>query len=145
MRVFFVIASLAFCWGCGHRNSIPGNILPPDQMRKIIWDMMRTDAYVSDFLAKDSSKNLSAESIRLYEEVFKLHHTNGDAFRKSLAFYQVHPDLFKVITDSLRSDEKKAMEPPPPVEIPETDTLATKTTKDSVLKRRGILKKAFEK
>lgn len=140
--------TLVFCSGCGHRNTIPAKILSPDQMRHIIWDMMRSDAYVNEFIVNDSSKNVSTESIRLYEEVFRLHHTNGEAFRKSLAFYEDHPDLFKIITDSLRVDGKKALEEPPPPEIKsESDTVATKPikpVKDSILKRRSIIRKALQ-
>ena len=34
----------------------------------------------------------------------------GKPLKKSLAFYESRPDLFKAISDSLRSDERKALE-----------------------------------
>ena len=76
-------------------------------MRKIMWDLMRADAYVSDFIMKDSTRDKKAESAVLYEKIFAIHSTTQEAFKKSMAFYQTRPDLLKVITDSLRSDEKR--------------------------------------
>ena len=31
------------------------DILPENEMREVMWDMMRADQYVSDFLIKDST------------------------------------------------------------------------------------------
>lgn len=76
-------------------------------MRKIIWDLMRADAYVADFIMKDSTRDRKAESAVLYQKVFAIHSTTQETFRKSMAFYESRPDLLKIITDSLRSDEKK--------------------------------------
>ena len=91
-------------------------------MRKLMWDLMRADAYVSDFVMKDSTRNQKAESAKLYEQVFTIHSTTEDIFKKSLAFYQNRPDLLKVITDSLRSDERKAQEYQRPDKKPQIDT-----------------------
>ena len=90
-------------------------------MRKIMWDLMRADAYVSDFIMKDSTRNQKAESVILYEQIFKMHSTTEEAFIKSRDFYLSRPDLLKVITDSLRSDEKKAQTYPDPKK-PQSDT-----------------------
>jgi hypothetical protein len=103
---FFVITS----FGCVQKNKIPGDVLPQNKMRSIMWDLMVADAYISEYIQKDSTKNAPAESLRLYEQVFRLHATDKEAFKKSLVFYQSRPDLLKVITDSLRNDEKRVME-----------------------------------
>ena len=79
-------------------------------MRELMWDLMRADAYISEFVMKDSSRNQKAESAMLYEQIFTIHSTTAEIFKRSLAFYQNRPDLLKAITDSLRSDEKKAQE-----------------------------------
>jgi len=72
-----------------------------------MWDLMRADAYVSNFIMKDSTRDKNTESGILYEKVFAIHSTTQEAFQKSMTFYESRPDLLKVITDSLRSDEKK--------------------------------------
>jgi surfactin synthase thioesterase subunit len=107
MRYFVFIASLLIVFGCTRNDRIPKNIISQNEMRKIMWDLMRADAYVSDFIMKDSTRDKKTESVILYEKVFAIHSTSQEAFEKSMTFYESRPDLLKVITDSLRSDEKK--------------------------------------
>lgn len=98
-----------------------------------MWDLMVADAYVSEYIQKDSSKNAPAESLRLYEQVFRLHATNRETFKKSMAFYQSKPDLLKVITDSLRSDEKRVMERQYGGSKPKPDSTVKKPGPDTAL------------
>ena len=111
MRFFLFIILTILTGGCIQDKKIPNDILKQNEMRKIMWDLMRADAYVANFIIKDSTKNQKQESIVLYERIFDIHATTKETFQKSLAFYQSRPDLFKVISDSLRSDERKAQEP----------------------------------
>ena len=106
--LFIILTILAF--GCIQDKKIPNDVLKQNEMRKIMWDLMRADAYVANFIMKDSTKNQKEESVVLYEKIFDIHSTTREAFQKSLAFYQTRPDLFKTISDSLRSDERKAQE-----------------------------------
>jgi hypothetical protein len=108
MRFFLFFFILAVLGGCVRNNRLPKDVIPQNDMRKIMWDLMRADAYVSDYIMKDSSRNKIAESAILYEKIFTIHATTQESFKKSLAFYESRPDLLKVITDSLKSDEKKA-------------------------------------
>lgn len=110
MRLSLFIVLFVVAPGCLRDNKIPKGILPQNEMRKIMWDLMRADAYVSDFIMKDSSRNSKTETAILYEKVFNIHSTTEEIFRKSVAFYESRPDLLKTIMDSLRSDEKKVQE-----------------------------------
>jgi hypothetical protein len=92
--------------GCIRDKKIPKGIISQNEMRKIMWDLMRADAYVSDFIMKDSTCNQKTESAILYEQIFRMHSTTQEDFVKSRNFYISRPDLLKVITDSLRTDEK---------------------------------------
>ncbi len=94
-------------------------------MRKIMWDLMRADAYVADFIMKDSTCDRKAESAILYEKIFDIHSTTRETFKKSLAFYESRPDLLKVIADSLRSDENKTQQYPDQKK-PQVDTTLRK-------------------
>jgi hypothetical protein len=107
MRFPLFIILIILTFGCIQDKKIPREVLPQNEMRKIMWDLMRADAYVSAFIMKDSTKNQKAESAILYEKIFDIHSTTRETFKKSLAFYESRPDLFKAISDSLRSDEKK--------------------------------------
>lgn len=111
--------------GCIQDKKVPNDILKQNEMRKIMWDLMRADAYIANFIMKDSTKNQKEESAMLYEKIFEIHSTTRDAFQKSLAFYQSRPDLFKTVSDSLRSDERKAYEPQE-LKKPEVDTALRK-------------------
>jgi hypothetical protein len=111
MRFFlFIIITLNFA--CIKGNKIPKDVIPQNQMRKIMWDLMRADAYVTDFVMKDSTRNQKEESTKLYERIFDIHATTLETFKKSLVFYQSRPDLFKEISDSLRVDEQRSQQYP---------------------------------
>ena len=110
MRIFSFFILLIFFAGCTRNNKIPKGILAQNDMRKLMWDMMRADAYVADFIMKDSTRDQKTESAILYEQIFTIHSTTEDIFKKSLGFYESRPDLLKAITDSLKSDEKKVQE-----------------------------------
>ena len=83
-------------------------------------------AYVTDHIIKDTTKDQKNESIILYEKVFRIHSTTSEAFKKSLTFYESHPDLLKPIADSLRVDEKKAQEYQNSIDKPVSDTTIRK-------------------
>ena len=111
MRFFlFIIITLNFA--CIKGNKIPKDVIPQNQMRKIMRDLMRADAYVTDFVMKDSTRNQKEESTKLYERIFDIHATTLETFKKSLVFYQSRPDLFKAISDSLRVDEQRSQQYP---------------------------------
>ena len=125
MRFFLFIILIISNLACVRGNKIPKDVIPQNQMRKVMWDLMRADAYVTDFIMKDSSRDKKAESAKLYEKVFDIHFTTRETFKKSLAFYQSRPDLFKAISDSLRVDEKKSQQYPDEKK-PQVDTTIRK-------------------
>jgi len=135
MRFFLLIILIISNFGCISDNKVPKDVIPQNQMRKIMWDLMRADAYVTDFIMKDSTCDKKVESIKFYEKIFDIHATSQEAFKKSLAFYQNRPDLFKVISDSLRADEKKSQQYPD----------AKKPQIDTTLRKMKLSKKLIEK
>jgi len=135
MRFSLFIILIILTFGCIQDKKIPKDILPQNEMRKIMWDLMRADAYVSTFIMKDSTKNQKAESITLYEKIFDIHSTTRENFKKSLAFYESRPDLFKAISDSLRSDERKVQQYPE----------ERKPTLDTPYRKMKLNKKLVEK
>lgn len=134
-RIGFFI--LIFLGSCIQDEKIPEGIIPQNQMRKLMWDMMRADAYVADFILKDSTKNKVRESAILYEQIFKLHNVTHEKFKKSISFYESRPDLLKTITDSLRNDERRA--------IDYQNKQQPRPQADSTYKKMWISKKLSEK
>ena len=122
MRFIIIILTLLVFSGCIDKNKVPDGVLGQQQMRLVMWDLMRADEFVNDFVIKDSTKDRKTESIKLYEKIFALHNTSQEEFRKSLTFYESRPDLLKTVTDSLRINQNKAMENPYSSPKPGLDT-----------------------
>lgn len=100
MRTFLCFLLPVLLIACGKKEQ-KADVLSPNKMRDVMWDMIRADQYVSDLLFKDSTLKKKNESIKLYEEVFHIHKTTRDEFKKSLDYYSSRPDLFRPIIDSL--------------------------------------------
>ena len=104
-----IICCLLIIAGCKNKNRIPAGIITQKKMQAILWDMMRADQFLGDFvLNKDSSLDKRIESIKLYEQVFSIYHISKEQFGKSFSFYKTHPALFKVIMDSLSQPKTEA-------------------------------------
>lgn len=77
------------------------SIIKQQEMQQVLWDIIRADALAQQIATRDSTKKLSAETVRLTKEVFKIHNITEDQFKKSYAYYSGHPDVLKVMFDSL--------------------------------------------
>ena len=100
MRLFLFF-SLLFIFSCSSKQEIPPEILSRPKMHALLLDMLRADEFVLNFERKDSTRSIKDKSTLLYEEVFKIHKTTKSQFEKSIRFYSQHPDLFKVVLDSM--------------------------------------------
>ena len=88
--------------GCSDKDGIPRGILPKDKMEEVMWDMAQADQYAALYLAKDSAHiDQKTETMRLYEEVFRLHHVTREEFGKSYRYYLDHPALSQQLFDSV--------------------------------------------
>ena len=97
--IFILLASV---FSCRSGETIPDNVLPPEKMEKILWDMVRADQLVTDYiLPKDTSLKPEIESIRMYQQVFRIHQVSREEFQRSLDFYKTHPDFLKPVVDSI--------------------------------------------
>lgn len=139
MKLFASLIVIFILSACVQKNKIPKGVLSQEQMYEVMWDMMRADAFVTNFLLKDTTINISNESTSLYEQIFKLHSITKETFKKSLSFYQSRPDLFKVVADSLRTEEKKVMELNYGGEKPDVDTLQKNSVIDTNHKKPAKL------
>jgi hypothetical protein len=101
MRLFLLIALIGFLISC-NKSRVPKGVLPPDKMEKVLWDMIQADRYAIQYLARDSAKiDVKAETFKLYEEIFRIHNTNREEFRKSFNYYLERPQLNEAIYDSM--------------------------------------------
>jgi hypothetical protein len=110
MKFFLSIGFLIIGFSCVIKEK-KDKILPQSEMREVMWDMIRADQYVTDFLLRDSSKKKKDESVKLYDQIFRLHKTTADEFKKSLAYYSSRPDLLRPIIDSLATRKNEFASP----------------------------------
>lgn len=90
--------------GCSDKNSVPSGILPRAKMESVMWDVIQAEQYSGTYLAKDSARiDLKLENLRLYDQVFRLHQTSREEFRKSYQYYMGQADLAQALFDSLLS------------------------------------------
>ncbi|MBL0152950.1 MAG: DUF4296 domain-containing protein [Chitinophagaceae bacterium] len=87
---------------CGRKNKLPAGVLPAEKMEDVMWDVMRTDQFLTDFVfIKDSSLNKDAVSMGYYQRIFREHAITREEFQTSFKYYQKHPALLKAVMDSI--------------------------------------------
>jgi hypothetical protein len=103
MKKFFIIALLSsLIYACSDKDKLPKGVLTKQQMREVMWDMIRAGEFLNGFVFnKDSSLNKIAESEKWYAKVYRLHKISKAEFEKSYAYYNVRPALMKEMLDSL--------------------------------------------
>lgn len=123
MRFLLLICyCIFFAFSCKQNDRrIPRDMLSPKKMQEVLWDMMRADIFVNDYVSKkDSAADKKRESIQLYQQILHIHGISKEEFQKSYAFYQTRPVLLKSIMDSLNhhpdADPAKIYGPRTPVD-----------------------------
>lgn len=102
----FIVAF--FLMACGGGKGIPGDVLNPDKMQAVMWDVIKADVYASEYIKKDSTKNDTAENLRLQKEVFAIHNTTREAYYRSYDYYKRKPELMKALMDTMSARVNRA-------------------------------------
>ena len=50
---------------CSSKKALPDGVLKPAKMQAVLWDIIRVDAFTTNFIKKDSSKNAVTENAKL--------------------------------------------------------------------------------
>ena len=105
--LLFLILILA---SCGNKNKRTADILPPNKMSEVLWDVIRVDAFTTGYVKKDSTKNVIVENAKLQMKVFADHHVTRESFYNSFDYYKKNAVEFKTMLDSLvnRKNREKA-------------------------------------
>lgn len=101
---FFVLS----CSG----NSIPKDVFAPQKMTAVLYDIVLADEWVDFTRMHDSTYMNFSKRAAVYDSVFQLHEINKEQYRKSMAYYQSHPDLLKEVLDSVKSKTDTTYERP---------------------------------
>lgn len=101
MRIVVVFSMLLICFSCNRNDSVPKDVLSPKKMEPVLVDYFNAEAYAKEIYRRDSTKNDTAESIRLQTLVFKKHHLTKSEFYRSFNYYNTHPELMAKMLDSI--------------------------------------------
>jgi hypothetical protein len=124
-----ITAFLLSLAACQMNNQLPDGILPEGKMKAVLWDMMRADQFLNDFVfSRDTSLDKQQESIRLYQQVLASHKISKKELKQSINYYLAHTGKLKAILDSitLRSPSQQSVVPI------NSDTPVTRHQKDTV-------------
>jgi Domain of unknown function (DUF4296) len=86
---------------CGKKDKIPPGIIAPDKMQAVLWDVIRADAFTTDFIKKDSARNAEGENVALQQKVFSIHRVTREDFYKSYDYYRLNSTVLKDIIDTM--------------------------------------------
>ncbi len=101
MKNLFGLLFLSIIISCDSGNKPPSNIIQPKEMQSILWDVMRAQTLANEIAIKDSSINTVATTNLFSVKIFKIHKTDSTTFSNSYSWYIKHPDILKLIFDSL--------------------------------------------
>lgn len=92
---------------CSSKKNLPDGVLKPAKMQAVLWDIIRVDAFTTNFIKKDSSKNAVTENAKLQKKVFAIHKVTEEKFYKSYSYYKKNTTLFKSVLDSMITSANK--------------------------------------
>ncbi|MEP7250784.1 MAG: DUF4296 domain-containing protein [Ginsengibacter sp.] len=108
-----LIVSIFFCsmiLSCSRTNKVPREIIPADQMSAILWDVIRAQVMANEVSRNDSSMNAVTRTKSLTQKVFEIHKVTSSSFDKSYEWYSGHPDILRLMFDSLYTQKQRENE-----------------------------------
>ncbi len=122
MKYIFFLMVPCFLFSCSGSDGVPSGIIAKPKMETILWQLMQVDEFTaSTFTPRDSTHNLTTERISRYRQVFRLNQVSKDEFEKSYKFYMGHPDITRVLFDSINAKANRLRDEashPQPVTTP---------------------------
>jgi len=106
MKIICIFCVVIFFGSCS-KNKLPDDVLPPQKMEAVFWDVIRADIYTTNQIKKDSAKIPSRENAILQKKIFLLHGVTKEQFYNSFDYYAKHPALMTTILDSIVAKENR--------------------------------------
>lgn len=98
-RIFVLLICLFCLHAC--KPGIPEDIIKPEQMQKILYDIHTVDGYLGTLPKPDSAKIIAAA---YYKGIYKKFNIDSASYTKSLHYYYGRPDLLNPIYEKLMKD-----------------------------------------
>lgn len=93
---------------CSSKNKAPSSIIQPEEMKSVLWDVMRAQNLAVTVSRSDTTTNTIAVTKALTEKIFQIHKISAEDFNKSYNWYIRHPELMRLMFDSLYSQKQRA-------------------------------------
>ncbi len=101
-QLSFIVFAVMMLTACNRKNKVPSGVLPPDRMEEVMWDMMRADILVTNYMMpKDPLLVRDSAVKKLYDSIYVIHNITEEKFNKSFLYYKDHPELLKAVLDSI--------------------------------------------
>ncbi len=102
MKYLFCIAFLFVFSACGTEDKkIPDNVMPVDKMKLVMWDLLQAGNYAT--IQKEKDTSIKQLNTAYMAQVLQLYKISKDDFFKSFDYYQTHPELNKILFDSINA------------------------------------------
>ena len=110
IRIYTLFFTLFLLSSCTSKNEIPENVLKPEKMQAVLWDIINADAFVKEFIQKDSTKDADKENLKLQQQIFAIQKVSKEEFYRSYDYYKTNTPVFKQIIDSMitRAEREKS-------------------------------------
>ncbi|MBG9374927.1 DUF4296 domain-containing protein [Panacibacter sp. DH6] len=99
MRKIFIVVAVIFA-ACSSPNEIPDDVLGINEMKPIMWDMLRAGSLAQNLSGIDTVK-IRDISTNSYQQIFQLYGISKEQFYDSYQYYIEHPDKQKILLDSV--------------------------------------------
>lgn len=80
------------------KPGIPKDIIQPQKMEDILFDVHIVDGYVTTFPNPDSSKKIASA---YYKGIYKKFGVDSALYNKSLNYYYAHPDVMNTMYENI--------------------------------------------
>jgi hypothetical protein len=100
MKRLGIILLIVCTFSC--KSSAPKDVLSPQKMQAVLWDVMQADEMAEYYSTSDSTFKELPKHVDYYQKVFMIHKISKEDFTRSLLYYQNHPSELKPILDSMQ-------------------------------------------
>lgn len=102
MKYLFCVMLMLALIACGTEDKeIPENVMPVDKMKLVMWDLLQAGNYAT--IQKEKDTSIKQFNTAYMAQVLQLYKISKDDFFKSFDYYQTHPELNKILFDSINA------------------------------------------
>lgn len=95
-RILAVIILCVLVYAC--KPGIPKDVIQPDKMEKVLYDIHAVDGYIGALQKPDTAKIVASS---FYKGVYKKFNIDSAIYAKSLGYYFTRPDLLNKMYENL--------------------------------------------